>query len=131
MVKQSQSTFTFWASGRRYCESLEATLYLKRRQELSSHILYLFNPEDDQISIDIHLNDESMDTFVFAVAQRKYAKQLKVVLIVLVHLVAYSGADHCASAYAIGIEGHRRFHQTDRRDAREAKEMVLERPCYL
>eukprot|EP00958_Prasinococcus_capsulatus_P022647 scaffold3199_cov402-Prasinococcus_capsulatus_cf.AAC.10 len=78
IIKHSPSSFTLWASGRRYCQSLEATLELKRRQDLLSHVGYVINPEDDKLLIDIHMKEEAMEPFVFAIAQRKQARALRV-----------------------------------------------------
>eukprot|EP00897_Mesotaenium_endlicherianum_P002985 jgi/Mesen1/2714/ME000168S01797 len=74
LMKEGQTIMKFYASGRRYCEGLLATLELKYRHDLLSRLWYLVRPTRDMITIDVYMNDEGMDPFVFAVTKRKSAK---------------------------------------------------------
>lgn len=77
LVKEGQNNFKFYASGRRYCESLLATLVLKNRQDLLSRLLYLAVPAKDEITFQINMNDDAMEPVVFALAKKKTAKDMQ------------------------------------------------------
>ncbi|CAM6113993.1 unnamed protein product [Calypogeia fissa] len=77
LMKEGQNVFKFYASGRRYCEGLLATMDLKSRHDLITRLWYLISPRKDEITIDVFMNDENMDTFVFALARKKAAKALQ------------------------------------------------------
>ncbi|XP_010439054.1 PREDICTED: uncharacterized protein At5g49945-like [Camelina sativa] len=76
MLKEAANVFKFYASGRRYCHGLLATMELKSRHNL---ILRLFNsvvPCKDEISFEVYMNDEAMDHIVFAMARKKAVKTM-------------------------------------------------------
>jgi len=77
LVKEGQNTFKFYASGRRYCESLLATIVLKNRQDLLSQLLYLVVPAKDEITFRVHMNEDAMEPVVFALAKKKVAKDMQ------------------------------------------------------
>lgn len=77
LVKEGQNTFKFYASGRRYCESLLASIVLKNRQDLLSQLLYLVVPAKDEITFQINMNDDAMEPVVFALAKKKVAKDMQ------------------------------------------------------
>lgn len=76
LVKEGMTNFKFYASGRRYCESLLATLALKNRQDLLSQVLYLVSPSKDEITIQVNMNDDAMEPVVFALTHKKKAKDM-------------------------------------------------------
>lgn len=76
LLKEGQNVFKFYASGRRYCQGLLATMELKSRHDLISRIYNMVVPCKDEISFEVYMNDESMDQVVFAVAKKKVAKGL-------------------------------------------------------
>lgn len=77
LLKEGQNTFKFWASGRRYCESLLGTIVLKNRQDLLSQLLYLVVPVKDEITFQVNLNEDAMEPVVFAIAKKKTAKDMQ------------------------------------------------------
>ncbi|XWS62423.1 hypothetical protein CRYUN_Cryun06bG0009400 [Craigia yunnanensis] len=77
LLKEGQTVFKFYASGRRYCQGLLATMELKSRHDLISRLFNLVVPCKDEITFEVYMNDEAMDQVVFAVAKKKAAKGLQ------------------------------------------------------
>lgn len=77
LLKEGQTVFKFYASGRRYCQGLLATIELKSRHDLISRMYNLIVPTRDEISFEVYMNDEAMDHVVFAVAKKKAAKVMQ------------------------------------------------------
>ncbi|KAK7302361.1 hypothetical protein RJT34_13248 [Clitoria ternatea] len=76
LLKEGQTTFKFYASGRRYCQGLLATLELKSRHDLIARIYNMIVPTRDEISFEVYMNDDAMDHVVFALAKKKAAKAM-------------------------------------------------------
>ena len=64
MVRETRSSFLFYASGRRFCQSLTARAELLRRQDLLSLVYYKFEPREDYVDLEVHMNDGSMPPLV-------------------------------------------------------------------
>jgi len=64
LVRQSRHSFLFYATGRRFCQGMTATIELRRRQDLLSMAWYRFAPRDDYIDIEIVMNDTCMPPMV-------------------------------------------------------------------
>lgn len=77
LLKEGQNVFKFYASGRRYCQGLLATMELKSRHDLISRLFNLVVPCKDEITFEVYMNDESMDQVVFALAKKKAAKGMQ------------------------------------------------------
>ncbi|KAL9390803.1 hypothetical protein Peur_014723 [Populus x canadensis] len=77
LLKEGQNVFKFYASGRRYCQGLLATMELKSRHDLLSRIYNMVIPCKDEISIEVYMNDDAMDHVVFALARKKMAKAMQ------------------------------------------------------
>lgn len=77
LLKEGQNVFKFYASGRRYCQGLLATMELKSRHDLISRLYNLVVPSNDEISFEVYMNEEAMDHVVFAVAKKKLAKWMQ------------------------------------------------------
>ncbi|CAN6584581.1 unnamed protein product [Malus baccata var. baccata] len=77
LLKEGQNVFKFYASGRRCCQGLLATMELKSRHDLISSIFNLVVPSRDEISIEVYMNDDAMDHVVFALARKKSAKAMQ------------------------------------------------------
>ncbi|PRQ19753.1 hypothetical protein RchiOBHm_Chr7g0220701 [Rosa chinensis] len=78
LLKEGQNVFKFYASGRRCCQGLLATMELKSRHDLISSIFNLVVPiSRDEISFEVYMNDDAMDHVVFAVAKKKAAKAMQ------------------------------------------------------
>lgn len=76
LLKEGQTTFKFYASGRRYCQGLLATLELKSRHDLIARIYNMVVPTRDEITFEVYMNDDAMDHVVFALARKKAAKAM-------------------------------------------------------
>ncbi|OIW13603.1 hypothetical protein TanjilG_07945 [Lupinus angustifolius] len=76
LLKEGQTTFKFYASGRRYCQGLLATLELKSRHDLIARIYNMIVPTRDEISFEVYMNDDAMDHVVFAMSKKKAAKAM-------------------------------------------------------
>ncbi|XP_020221523.1 uncharacterized protein At5g49945 isoform X3 [Cajanus cajan] len=76
LLKEGQTTFKFYASGRRFCQGLLATLELKSRHDLIARIYNMIVPCRDEISFEVFMNDDAMDHVVFALAKKKAAKAM-------------------------------------------------------
>nr|VDD40288.1 unnamed protein product [Brassica oleracea] len=74
LLKEATNVFRFYASGRRYCHGMLATLELKSRHDLISRLFNCVVPCKDEISFEVYMNDEGMDHVVFALARKKAAK---------------------------------------------------------
>ncbi|CAF2027741.1 hypothetical protein HID58_078124 [Brassica napus] len=74
LLKEATNVFKFYASGRRYCHGMLATLELKSRHDLISRLFNCVVPCKDEISFEVYMNDEGMDHVVFALARKKAAK---------------------------------------------------------
>ncbi|MCL7041179.1 hypothetical protein MKW94_002778 [Papaver nudicaule] len=74
LLKEGQNVFKFYASGRRYCQGLLATMELKSRHDLISRVYNMIVPCKDEITFEVYMNDESMDHVMFALAKKKAVK---------------------------------------------------------
>lgn len=72
-VKESESLYTLWCSGRTCCEGMLVELKMIKRQDLVSLIAGLMRPVQDQVQIKVEISKDSMDSFVFCVASKKTA----------------------------------------------------------
>lgn len=75
-IKESESQYTLWCSGRTCCEGMLVELKLIKRQDLVSVIAGFMKPVQDQIVLKVELSQDIFDTFVFAVATKKAASRL-------------------------------------------------------
>ncbi|XP_055713303.1 PAT complex subunit CCDC47 [Phlebotomus papatasi] len=71
LVKESESTFTLWCSGRTCCEGMLVELKMIKRQDLVAIIAGLIRPSLDQVHMKIEMSRDVMDTFVFCVGTKK------------------------------------------------------------
>lgn len=77
MLKESDSVFTLWCSGRVCCEGMLVELKLIKRQDLLALTMGLLSSKNqDQVSIKAEISKDSMDTFVFAVCNKKNASKM-------------------------------------------------------
>ncbi|CAN8253540.1 unnamed protein product [Cochlearia groenlandica] len=77
LLKEALNVFKFYATGRRYCHGLLATMELKSRHDLISRVFNLFVPCKDEIAFEVYMNEETMDHVVFAMAKKKAAKTMQ------------------------------------------------------
>lgn len=76
LLKEGHNVFKFYASGRKFCQGMLATMELKSRHDLISRVYNFVVPCKDEISFEIYMNDDAMDQVVFAVAKKKVGKLL-------------------------------------------------------
>ncbi|KAF2293897.1 hypothetical protein GH714_005528 [Hevea brasiliensis] len=77
LLKEGQNVFKFYASGRRYCQGLLATMELKSRHDLIARIYNMIVPCKDEITFEVYMNDDAMDHVVLALAKKKAAKVMQ------------------------------------------------------
>lgn len=77
LLKEGQDVFKFYASGRRFCQGLLATMELRCRHDLIARIYNLIIPCKDTITFEVYMNDDAMDHVVFALAKKKAAKVMQ------------------------------------------------------
>lgn len=75
-LKESESQFALWCSGRTCCEGMLVELKLIKRQDLVSVLAGFMKPAHDQMILKVELSKDIFDTFVFAVAVKKTATKL-------------------------------------------------------
>ncbi|KAG0476916.1 hypothetical protein HPP92_013757 [Vanilla planifolia] len=76
LLKEGQEVFKFYASGRRYCKHLLATMELRSRHDLIARIAGLLFRNKDTITFEVAMNDDAMDNVVLALARKKMAKSM-------------------------------------------------------
>ncbi|KAI5077911.1 hypothetical protein GOP47_0007735 [Adiantum capillus-veneris] len=76
LIKEGQNIFKFYASGRRFCRGLLATMDLQCRHDLITCMWYFVSPRKDEITIDVFMNDENMEPFTFALVRKKNVKTI-------------------------------------------------------
>ena len=76
-MKDSASEFKFYASGRRHCSSLLATLDLRKRQDLFlGYLLAPLLPHEERIDIQVNMHPAAMPSLVLVVATPRLAREL-------------------------------------------------------
>lgn len=77
LLKEGQNIFKFYASGRRFCQGMLATMELKSRHDLISRLYNMVVPCKDEITFEVYMNDDAMDQVILAVARKKLAKAMQ------------------------------------------------------
>ncbi|XP_024961538.1 uncharacterized protein At5g49945-like [Cynara cardunculus var. scolymus] len=77
LLKEGQNVFKFYASGRRFCQGLLATMELKSRHDLIARLYNMIVPCKDEITLEVYMNEDVMDHVVFALAKKKTAKTMQ------------------------------------------------------
>lgn len=77
MMKESDSVFTLWCSGRVCVEGMLVELKLIKRQDLLSLTMGMLSSKtQDQVVIKTEISKDSMDSFVLAVCSKKSATKM-------------------------------------------------------
>ncbi|XP_054707849.1 PAT complex subunit CCDC47-like [Uloborus diversus] len=76
LQKESENVYTLWCSGRVCVEGMLVELKLLKRQDLVSLISNMFRPASDQMIIKVTMSADSMENFVFCIANKKTAVRL-------------------------------------------------------
>ncbi|CAL8288174.1 unnamed protein product [Boreogadus saida] len=69
--QENEHIYNLWCSGRVCCEGMLIQLKFLKRQDLLNVLARMMRPACDQVQIKVTLNDDDMDTFVFAVGTKK------------------------------------------------------------
>lgn len=75
-MKESESLYTLWCSGRSCCEGMLVELKMIKRQDLVAILADIMRPAQDQIHFKVEISKEAMDSFVFCVAARRTGTKL-------------------------------------------------------
>lgn len=75
-LKESESLYTLWCSGRSCCEGMLVELKMIKRQDLVAIIADIMRPSLDQIHFKVEISKDSMDSFVFLVAAKRTGSRL-------------------------------------------------------
>lgn len=70
-IKESDSIYTLWCSGRNLVEGMLIELKLIKRQDLLSITMGLVKKVQDQVQIKVELSEGVMDSFVMAICNKK------------------------------------------------------------
>ena len=76
LMKESESLYALWCSGRTCCEGMLVELKMIKRQDLVALIAGLMRPQQDQAFIKCEITKGVMDTFVFCVGTKKTVTKL-------------------------------------------------------
>lgn len=76
LIKESQNRFLLYASGRRSCASVSATLNLRPRQDLLLSLWGVLFPSRDVVDVEVTMQEGAMPPMVLLVATKKMAKEL-------------------------------------------------------
>lgn len=77
VVKESDSVFTLWASGRHSCNGMLVQMKFHRRHDLLSVLLSLFRSQPDTVTVVFQLGEEDMDSYVLALGQKKAVQRMQ------------------------------------------------------
>lgn len=77
MIKESQSHWKFFASGRRNCKACLVNVVTANRQDLIAVLMALATPEEDLVTLEIPMDDNAVDSFVFTICNKKQAKAIQ------------------------------------------------------
>ncbi|XP_043911128.1 PAT complex subunit CCDC47 [Protopterus annectens] len=75
--QENEHIYNLWCSGRVCCEGMLIQLKFLKRQDLLNVLARMMRPVNDQVQIKVTLNDEDMDTYVFAVGTKKALLRLQ------------------------------------------------------
>ncbi|PRP72833.1 DUF1682 family protein [Planoprotostelium fungivorum] len=77
VVREDSSTYRVKATGRVNCWGLQATLSLRKRDDVLALLYDLVFPTSDTVTFDILMNDEVTEAFVFALVHKKEEKKFR------------------------------------------------------
>lgn len=76
LMKESESQYSLYCSGRVGCDSMLVELKLIKRQDLVAVLAQLVRPQNDQAHIHVELSKDEIDNFVVAIATKRTAMHL-------------------------------------------------------
>ncbi|XP_073463706.1 PAT complex subunit CCDC47 isoform X2 [Aquarana catesbeiana] len=75
--QENEHIYNLWCSGRLCCEGMLIQLKFLKRQDLLNVLARMMRPTCDQVQVKVTMNDDDMDTYVFAVGTRKTLARLQ------------------------------------------------------
>jgi hypothetical protein len=69
LLKDSMHSFKLWASGRRFCQGMLATLQLVRRQDLLAYTVMALRGQKDVLELEVRMNEGALPPLVLALGQ--------------------------------------------------------------
>ncbi|XP_037333079.2 PAT complex subunit CCDC47 [Pungitius pungitius] len=75
--QENEHIYNLWCSGRVCCEGMLIQLKFLKRQDLLNVLARMMRPVGDQVQIKVTLNEDDMDTFVFAIGTKKVMAKLQ------------------------------------------------------
>ncbi|XP_014478117.1 PREDICTED: coiled-coil domain-containing protein 47 isoform X2 [Dinoponera quadriceps] len=76
LMKESESQYSLYCSGRVGCDSMLVELKLIKRQDLVAVLAQLVRPQNDQAHIHMEISKDETDNFVLAIASKRTAMHL-------------------------------------------------------
>lgn len=76
LMKESDSSYSLWCTGRQGCSGMLVQLKLLKRQDIISLVMQLFRPKYDRVVVRVTLNTDDMDTYVYAFGPKKSLTKL-------------------------------------------------------
>jgi len=106
VFKENPWIYTMKCTGRINCVGLQATLTLRKRHDLLSRIYEFISSSYDSVTFSILMNNECMDTFVFALVKRKGEKRFRKANkdVALFTGAAVEGPESLPSSFAVFTE---------------------------
>lgn len=75
--QENEHIYNLWCSGRLCCEGMLIQLKFLKRQDLLNVLARMMRPTCDQVQIKVTMNEDDMDTYVFAAGTRKTLARLQ------------------------------------------------------
>jgi len=76
LMRESESQYSLYCSGRVGCDSMLIELKLIKRQDLVAVLAQLVRPQNDQVHIHVELSKDEIENFVLAIATKRTAMHL-------------------------------------------------------
>jgi len=77
LVRDGNHEFWYYATGRKYCQSVFTRVKLRPRQDILSTLININKPVYDKVVMEAVLNKNESDDFVFALMDRKLETEIK------------------------------------------------------
>jgi len=77
LVRDGDHEFWYYATGRKYCQSVFTRVQLRPRQDIIATLLKINKPNYDKIVMETVLNKNESDDFVFALMDRRLETDIK------------------------------------------------------
>ncbi|KAI7840816.1 hypothetical protein COHA_005462 [Chlorella ohadii] len=76
LLKDSMHSFKLWASGRRFCQGMLATLQLVRRQDLLAYTVMALRGQKDVLELEVRMSEGALPPLVLALGQPSIVRNM-------------------------------------------------------